>query len=544
MTVKELATDHPFKEWREDQTRAITECYKASSSFKYIILEGPTGSGKSAVAVELLRKLGKGRILTSQVMLQHQYKSDYDEFALLKGASRYKCPAISPPEINYLTHKYIPPSDWRWVGKTKNCGESAKWMSKGNKTFSRCNECNYSVATDKALNSKYSIMNYHSYYYQNRNRDGAFKETNLVLDEAHNLNNIVTGLYTREFKEFAGFTFSELSKEESYKGNNRKEKIDIIDKDYVEQALEDYLIHVENRIKICGLRSSVEAKLELELLKERKPQVEYQLNNVGKNYFTYSLETSDNTKTFISKPIDARLLINNSFYTDNKTIIFMSATILDREVFCKEVGVSPKNVYHYRMKDVFPADNHEIKFIENPVNMQSRSRIDNIQHVTKSIENILKIHRYEKGIIHAQTYDICEKVYKRLGDRRLTYYRNHSKILREHSSKPGSVILTPSMKEGVNLPGDMSKFQVLLIVPYPVFDLHTENKMKINGKFYQWSAAVNFIQSLGRSIRTETDECKSYLVDSRFYTHIHLIKPKLSNYLLECLPLEMEKVNV
>ena len=28
------------------------------------------------------------------------------------------------------------------------------------------------------------------------------------------------------------------------------------------------------------------------------------------------------------------------------------------------------------------------------------------------IENILKIHRYEKGIIHAQTYDICEKIYK------------------------------------------------------------------------------------------------------------------------------------
>lgn len=538
------AENHPFPEWRKDQLSAIQSCVgEINKGTKYIILEGPTGSGKSAVAVEILRRINGGRILTSQILLQEQYKGDYEEFELLKGSDRYPCHKEYPPKV--LNNMRTPVHQYKWIGQKDTCGEKAKWRHKPSGQATRCGDCNYTLAVDKTAKAKYSIMNYHTYYYQNKYRQNVFKGTNVVLDEAHNLNNIATSLFTREFREYGGFTFHALNKEDCYQNKNYGPKIDIINKDYVDQVLLDYRKHLENRIKICERRkSSSSHERELEWALEKKREVEYQIHYVKQPYFTYSLEDRGKHKVLVSKPIDSRRLLGNTFFRDNHTIIFMSATIIDSDIFCKEVGIKPEKVFHYRMKDVFNPSRHLIRFVSEPKNMRLRDREISLKEVLPTIERILSRHEGQKGIIHGQAYSVCSTLAEGLNSRRILFGRDRDRILADHSASKDSVILSPSMKEGLNLIGKESEFQILLVVPYPTFDLHTLNKMKINGKYYQWATAVDFVQSLGRSVRSVEDTCVSYLVDSRFYAHINLMHRNFSRYLQKCLPFDMEKIDV
>jgi Rad3-related DNA helicase len=99
---------------------------------------------------------------------------------------------------------------------------------------------------------------------------------------------------------------------------------------------------------------------------------------------------------------------------------------------------------------------------------------------------------------------------------------NRDQILEKHlKSKEPTVIVSPSMTEGVDLKGDLSRFQILCKVPYPYLgDKLVQKKMKKWTWWYPLQTSKTIIQSLGRSVRSSTDHAISYILDSdwnRFY---------------------------
>ena len=77
-----------------------------------------------------------------------------------------------------------------------------------------------------------------------------------------------------------------------------------------------------------------------------------------------------------------------------------------------------------------------------------------------------------------------------------------------------TVLLSPSMQEGVDLKGDMSRFQILCKVPYPYLgDKLIRKRMNKWGWWYPLQTAKAIVQSVGRSVRTETDEAITYILD-------------------------------
>ena len=86
----------PFERYRKNQREVIEEIRKAFKKYKYVILEAPTGSGKSAIALtlaQLYKRLGrKTHILTIQKLLQDQYANDFaNKLYVMKGKSNYIC---------------------------------------------------------------------------------------------------------------------------------------------------------------------------------------------------------------------------------------------------------------------------------------------------------------------------------------------------------------------------------------------------------------------------------------------------------------------
>ena len=84
-----------------------------------------------------------------------------------------------------------------------------------------------------------------------------------------------------------------------------------------------------------------------------------------------------------------------------------------------------------------------------------------------------------------------------------------------------TVLLSPSMQEGVDLKGDMSRFQILCKIPYPYLgDKLVRKRMNKWSWWYPLQTAKAIVQSVGRSIRTNDDEAITYILDAdweRFY---------------------------
>ena len=82
------------------------------------------------------------------------------------------------------------------------------------------------------------------------------------------------------------------------------------------------------------------------------------------------------------------------------------------------------------------------------------------------------------------------------------------------NSKSNTVLISPSMSEGVDLKGNLSTFQIICKVPFPYLgDKVTRKKMNKWKWWYNTETVRTIIQSLGRSIRCESDVAVTYILD-------------------------------
>ena len=66
-------------------------CEALNSGYKHILLEAPTGFGKSPVAVAVAMTMGSSYICTSTKDLQTQYSRDFPFLRVAKGANNFRC---------------------------------------------------------------------------------------------------------------------------------------------------------------------------------------------------------------------------------------------------------------------------------------------------------------------------------------------------------------------------------------------------------------------------------------------------------------------
>jgi ATP-dependent DNA helicase DinG len=92
LTISELIKNFPFTAQRNNQEKVLSEiCNAFNSGCKYIILEAPTGFGKSPVAVAVALALGSSYICTSTKDLQTQYSNDFPYLKVAKGKNNFPC---------------------------------------------------------------------------------------------------------------------------------------------------------------------------------------------------------------------------------------------------------------------------------------------------------------------------------------------------------------------------------------------------------------------------------------------------------------------
>ncbi len=204
----------------------------------------------------------------------------------------------------------------------------------------------------------------------------------------------------------------------------------------------------------------------------------------------------------------------------------MSATILNADAFAESLGI-PKDQYEaISIPSPFPTENRPI--INASVGSMSAKKIEaTLPQLKKALQAIMQEHKNEKGIVHCHTYRIANYLKKnirgKLGKRILIHdSKNRDAVLRQHmTSKEPTVLLSPSMTEGVDLKGDLSRFQVICKVPYPwLGDPIVRKRMNKFPNWYPLKTAMTVVQAVGRSVRNSEDTAITYILDSdwgRFY---------------------------
>ena len=153
----------------------------------------------------------------------------------------------------------------------------------------------------------------------------------------------------------------------------------------------------------------------------------------------------------------------------------MSATILDKDAFCTSLGLAPKEVKFIQVPSDFPLQNRPIIPL-NIAHLNSNSlQQQEVQiKIARAINNLMTLHRNDKGIIHTSSYkqlDFIKRNISEINKRRLLQTDPdipRDEIIAQHvkSTEP-TVLISPSLYTGLDLKDDLSRFQIIIKVPYP-----------------------------------------------------------------------------
>jgi Rad3-related DNA helicase len=155
--------------------------------------------------------------------------------------------------------------------------------------------------------------------------------------------------------------------------------------------------------------------------------------------------------------------------------------------------------------------------------MTFHKKRETLPKIVEAIDKLLRARPDRKGLIHTNSYDMNRILTNALAaaghaNRIITHGPGGAEgALERHRLTPGpTVLFSPAMIEGIDLADDLSRFQLIVKVPYPVHkDPYVAARMRQKG-WYEWQTAVRLIQATGRSIRSQDDYAETYIVDSEF----------------------------
>lgn len=518
----------PFPSIRDEQRKAIEFTLDAfASGTRYVLLEMGTGCGKSPTGIAIARHLeaqgmqNNAYVLTTQKILQEQYVRDFGPgtqsavVRSIKSSSNYACGAR----------------------RGSTCAETRRVIGNARLVKFAARDDSYKVcrtscpyAQDKRLfiESSVGVTNFAFFLAETMYAGKLMPRGLLVIDECHTIE--------AELGRFVEVTFSERFARDVLKirsPRNAASQDDVfawICGPY-KKALVGHIHELESSLESslqAGADLGAQGK-ELEVLDKHVCKVNRFIDEYDKRgWVINTVPPTPGTgnkggRRFEFKPVSIASYSESSLFRFGDRVLMMSATVVDKDVFCRSIGLDPAKVAFLRLPSPFPVENRQVHFM--PVGSMSRASIDStLPKMAEGLRTLLAAHPHEKGIIHAVNYRIARYLTDALQDSRLLLHdsTNRDDTLRMHAadSRP-TVLISPSMMEGVDLTGDLSRFQVLVKVPYPYLgDEVVKRRMALDPNWYAYQTARSIMQALGRSVRSMDDHAVSYILDAdwdRFY---------------------------
>ena len=221
------------------------------------------------------------------------------------------------------------------------------------------------------------------------------------------------------------------------------------------------------------------------------------------------------------KPLDPARYLRHTVWDRGNRFALLSATILSKEAFCRGVGLDPANVALVDVPHTFPLENRPLYDVTQG-SMTYEHRDETLPRIARLIVRLMARHPDEKGLIHAHSYAIAERLVDRLGEfgvaarlrRHTTANRDEQLELWKDSDDP-EVFVSVKMEEALDLKGDLCRWQVVCKAPYlNTNDSRVARRLE-EGQWawYHRAALRTVIQACGRVVRAPDDHGATYLAD-------------------------------
>lgn len=527
--------------FRNNQEEVIDKLadFMEDPSKRYFLCEAPTGSGKSLIALTLSRYLRFEKkkscfITSSKNILLDQYAKDYDKYiSIMKGKSNYPCLALK--NTNY---------------EEAPCQSQNKFKCKFNEA------CPYKCALKQALKDPIVFTNLYFLLLDIEYAKRFGKRDLLIIDEAHSIESILIDYRTVSYTE-----------------NNIKKVNDILKRILEEDFLPYKLtrqyyageyemipaselkdINIDNLDEVNGLLRKIHSfldtlfasmygmdddlnieklnKYELEDYKQFVKDINYIKNFALRieNYFDnkdeneyiclpYFAKKSKKHTGFELKPIDASGLAQKILHKIADKIIFMSATIGNKEMFCKNIGIDPLQTDSLSIESDFPIKNRPI-YRPYVGNYNIKTKDEYLKKAIPVIDKIIESHPNMKGVIHTSNYEDADYIYQHSKYiKRIMVHtpKDRNLIINSFLKSKDGILCSPSCYEGLDLKDDLARFQIIFKIPWGnLGDKLVKKRMEKDKDWYINTTAIQFCQAVGRAIRSKNDWANTFVLDQSF----------------------------
>ena len=552
-----MGESFPFKTMRLGQKEVLDEVEAAlTKSKKFIILEAPVGFGKSAIAAALCNHLGSAYLLTSTKQLQDQYSSDFG-FPTVIGKSNFTCLVPTSAGRNLPCSQGRCQVDW----KLTECPHYLTFEEYEEHRLGACRRdakcehledgklCYYYAQKWDAFRAPVMVANYSFFLTELRYTEDILKRRLLVCDEAHDLERQMVG--------FAAFSLKR-SLLQTFKTRGEKGDSSIPDKGEAASDWMEQLVDARRRLELF-IGENIEddeVQDQVSSCKSSLASLESFMEDLETNpanWVVDKVRKSDggaSVEEVVFQPLEVGAYTRRLFETAD-TVLFMSATVFSKEVFCRTLGIPEEEAEFIRVKESsFPVGNRMIYSLA--VARLSRDSMNaHLREIAMAVDQIMDNHRGERGIIHTTSYaqdryireNVSPPNKARLSSTEGVFSR--PALLKAHGSRDESVLISPSLHEGVDLKDELSRFQILVKVPFPdLSDRRTRIKLERSPGWYDWQTAMRLVQTYGRSVRSEEDYAVTYVLDSHFPSFLSNHRDLFPGYFLEAVRSREEAADI
>lgn len=510
--------------------------------------------------------------LTSSKILQNQIENDIDRFkfndylSILKGTANYPCVDNEDllkndaklretvkgkfgEHINYLPYNMRPCK-----------GMNGKQLTE---KYNHCvNRCPYKNSRNNASTASCTVLNYAYFLNVRRGVSSYFDNRILTIsDEAHLIPDIVTQMFNHEISPRFNFTINKLcnsitsgfgyvelvSDIQQLIGQNGLlfNNQNISRKQIVEYF--DCMIRIGDifeKLKIRKTNSGIGGyETKQTLLNIYREDFEYIteiisgyrasfdtikdiVENRPQDLYLESEDLENGTFKFIIKDLKEAEMVKRNFLDKIHYGLFMSATLGDMDEYAELMGIKKGEYASLMLPSSFDFTNSPI-YLTSSGYLNYNSFENNIDNVLMEAIRICQKHPNEKGIIHTGTFHITKLLYKKLSQisdkktaARFKFYNNsqqkETQIDRLKRNNAYNIVCGPSLYEGIDLPDDDCRFQIMIKVPYASLTGYIKKKQERYPFWYKRNCVEKVTQAIGRSNRHKKDYSTIYLLDTLF----------------------------
>jgi Rad3-related DNA helicase len=575
---------HPLRDIQKQVLGPMVEAVKGG--YRNIVLECPTGSGKSALAKTLAQAFGvPSYIVTHLKGLQAQYLKEMPYMKSVMGRGNYDC--LLDVEAGCDDVKVAEAALEAVTDKSPETCSAALAPCKYAKGF-KCTKmtpkndfgmydfdadpnkmCSYYGALTRAQKAMYFVGN--TAYMMAMGKSGKVlpQRPFLIVDEAHQLANNMMSFHSLTVSQrmleklFRLPTQKDLSnaKSERKKEEYRKQRETILKvfdgksafgiPKLTSMSLTTPPAKRKESLQVFGrylfaLREEVKRKMkekdsqtkydkrELSYASNCVTQIDDLLGSIATDWenWVYQVDENNEYPTWVAlKPLKVADYAEDLLFKLGHQRILMSGTILDYDIFGRELGLKPEETTYIKVEySPFPEKNRPIfTHIKGGKLSRKERGLESYKKCADAIAKIAAKYPDQKGLILPYTDDIETGIVEALKENHPLVYarlRQHSKIPKERDAvfrefedeQNNEILISTYANQGFD--GKMVDFTVIAKVPFgPLGDIQVKTKAENDPKWYQMMTAVELAQMAGRCVRSNTDKGHTYIIDPSFMFH-------------------------